>query len=378
VLSLAQIYVDTDQVDKAVALLEDPKVGPLTLTRNEHAAAQNRLFVEETYKTALKAYIGSLASASDSAAVVEKAKNVMDALKAAVAVDADGQKRLVAIYIALARELEESLAIATPEAKKGLAQGFETFLRRVGEESTELNVLNWVAETFYSLGTGFDTGQGALSAEAKKHFQSAQAAYERILKHGKDDPEWLPDAMQLQVRMRLGMTLRRLGEYEKAIGQFEGILTDKRSTLNVQVEAARTYQEWGAASGDTKMFVQAMMGGNKDKEGKNIIWGWGRLSQLTARYPQGHPFRDTFHESRYNLAWARYQYASAQKSKEDREKYWTMAKNDIVVTKKLYSDMGGEKWIPQYDRLLKNIQRSLGEKQLGLAAIDAPASSGGG
>jgi hypothetical protein len=40
--------------------------------------------------------------------------------------------------------------------------------------------------------------------------------------------------------------------------------------------------------------------------------------------------------------------------------------------------MGGEKWIPQYDRLLKNIQRSLGEKQLGLAAIDTPASSGGG
>src|SRR5205823_9323334 len=70
VLSLAQIYVDTSEAEKAVALLEDPKIGVLTLVKNNDSAATDEGVPEETYKTALRAYISSLAGKANAAATI--------------------------------------------------------------------------------------------------------------------------------------------------------------------------------------------------------------------------------------------------------------------------------------------------------------------
>ena len=134
--------------------------------QSRRAARQG--FAGETYKSALRAYISSLAGAADADATVKKATEVMAAMKEAIPPD-----QLIVIYVSLARDLEQQMKLATPEAKKALSKGFETFLKQIRSATTEFSVLNWVAETFCGIAAGFDTtvqGKPVLTAEAKKYY----------------------------------------------------------------------------------------------------------------------------------------------------------------------------------------------------------------
>jgi tetratricopeptide (TPR) repeat protein len=372
VLSLGQIYVDTDQADKAIALLEDEKVGALTLVNGKHAATSKEGFAAETYKTALRAYIASLATAQNSDTVIAKAKGVMEALKTTVGTTPEEQQKLIAIYISLARDLKQQMdLIEKPDAKKALSKGFETFLDQVGLGATEQNVLNWVAETFYGMGESFDTGGGTLTPEAKKYYTKAADTYDRILTQVKT---FNPPDFKIQVQMRLAMARRKIGLFNEAINVFTEILTANNMMLNVQVEAAKTYQEYAdsQADGFNLLYDRAMKGAKPDAAGKNIIWGWGRLAQTTARYPQ---YRDTFHESRYNLALCRHNMAKRQPSKDESKKLMEFAERDIDMTQSLYPEMGGETWVPAYNDLMKKVQQALGKTPTGLKPIVKPVST---
>ena len=381
VLSLAQIYVDTNEAQKAVALLEDPKIGLLTLVKNNDPTTQREGFPEETFKTALRAYISSLAAGADAAATVEKAKGVMASLKEYMG--PDGQPKLVAIYVSLARDLQRQMEIAEPEVKKGLGLGFENFLSQVAADATELNVLNWVAETYYGMGESFTDGK-QLSADASKYFAKAAETYRKILEKGKTDTKFLSGPMTTQIRMQLAKTERSTGRYKEAMDIFEMILKESPTILPVQIEAARTYQDWGGFKGLEENYMRAIMGGRPDKDnlnpaktGRNIIWGWGEIAAKTAGNAT---FKDQFHEARYNLALCRYNYALAQKDATKKQSTLNMAKRDIAIIAGFYPDLGGDKWRAQYDSLLKTVQRALGERPLGLQGLKntAPASTAGG
>jgi hypothetical protein len=53
-LWLAQIYIETSEPKRAVELLEDPKIGPMTLLKEKHPITQGD--PAEIYKTARRAY----------------------------------------------------------------------------------------------------------------------------------------------------------------------------------------------------------------------------------------------------------------------------------------------------------------------------------
>ncbi|MEQ8787474.1 MAG: hypothetical protein RIC55_14315 [Pirellulaceae bacterium] len=385
-LSLAQIYVDTNQAEKAIEMCEAPKIGVLTLVRAKHASTQASGYATEAYTVALRAYVSSLATSSDSDKTIEQARGVMTELKAAIGGGADGEARLVGIYMNLAGRLKEQIANADPTSKQALSKGFETFLRQLGSESSELNVLNMVAESFFSLGEALDTRGGAgasraLPADAKKYYEEAIKMYEKILAKGDADSSWLPDNIRNQVQFRIATAKRALGDFQEALAMYKAILEANNLMLNVQVEAARTYQEWADqrsdAAGKSTLYVRAMQGNYQDTRpmvggkknpnvNKNTVWGWGRLAKETQRYPQ---FRDMFHEGRYNLALCRLRYALQKSEKADRIKYTEMAKGDIDMTYNLYPDLGGEVWTKKYDALVKEIQKELGESPIGLAAF---------
>ena len=61
---MAQICVETGQPDKAIAWLEHPKFGPLTLVKADSPVAAREGFATETYKIALRAYIAVSRSSS--------------------------------------------------------------------------------------------------------------------------------------------------------------------------------------------------------------------------------------------------------------------------------------------------------------------------
>ena len=196
VLSLAQIYVDTNEPAKAVTLLEDPKIGVLTLVKNNDEAVNKPGFPEETYKTALRAYISSLAGGgTDAAATVTKAEGIMESLKEQMGKTPEGQAKLVAIYVSLARDLQRQMEIADPAVKTALGKGFETFLKQVAADATELNMLNWVAETYRGMGESFgahirNVPQDSLEA-AKSYYGQAADTYQKILDMGAKTPGFL-------------------------------------------------------------------------------------------------------------------------------------------------------------------------------------------
>jgi tetratricopeptide (TPR) repeat protein len=378
-LSLAQIYVDTNQTEKAIALCESPDIGVLTMVRAKNPATQTAGYTAEAYTVGLRAYVSSLATSSDPDKTIEKARGVMGELKAAIGGGADGEARLVGIYMSLANKLKEQIANADESTKQTLSKGVNTFLRQVGSETSELNVLNFVAESFFKLGE--ELKERGLADEAKSYYEEAIKTYEKILAKGDDDPSWLPDPIRNQVQFRIATAKRSLGDFKDTLAMYRAILEANNLMLNVQVEAARTYQEWADVLSDPKakmtLYVRAMQGSYKDERPKigdkknpnvnrNTVWGWGRLARETQRYEK---FRNVFHEARYNLALCRFHYALQQSDKSERIKYLEMAKRDIEMTYSLYPELGGEEFFKKSDALVKEIQKELGENPIGLAAF---------
>jgi hypothetical protein len=374
VLSLAQIYIDTNEPAKAVTLLEDPKIGTVTLVRKNDPSTQREGFQEETYKTMLRAYISSLGVAGTKAdETIQKAREVMEALNQMVSTDEKGQAKLIGIYVSLAKDLQKQMELAETSAKVPLGKGFEAFLGTVGNESKDLKVLNWVAETYRGMGESFGPATKGINPEAARYFGEAIKTYQRVIDMGKSNPAFLTPAMATSLKLQTARTLRAMGKYKEAMDLFDEILKGQNMLLQVQIEAARTYQDWGALPGKgmEENYQRAIFGARevadpKTKQKKNNIWGWAQLSKMVASNAQ---FRDIFHEARFNLALCRYNYAKALPAGTKKTEQFNYAKRDIAVMYGFYPDLGGDKWRAQYDNLLKNIQIALKEEAKGLAAL---------
>jgi len=357
-LSLAQIQIGAGEPKKALELLEDPKIGALTLVQNNHPVTNRERFREETYKAALRACVGS--------EELEKAEGVMTALEQLIQQggDSGAGEKLTRIYISLGRELQKQLERLRNENKTAQLQkvssAFEMFLDRIRSrpQGNTFNSLNWVAVTFFNLGEGFDLGGNGTSPEAESYYTKAAETYRDILaKCEKKELEFQPGAI-ISVKIRLATCLRQLGQRKAARDLLIEILKERNTMIDAQIEAALTYQDWGEVN--PTAYMLAIRGSEKHKE----IWGWGGIANRVARSPQ---HRAVFHKARYNLALCRYKLA-AGKSGEQRKALLEQAKKDILIVQRLYPEMGGKQWYPQYDDLLKKVQRLLGESPLGLKA----------
>ena len=373
VLSLAQICVDTSEPGKAVELLEDTKIGPLTLVEKNDPAAVDDVVAEETYKTALRAYISSLGAGSDAKATIGKARKIMEALKKRAGDNSQGPQRLVGVYVALARDLQRQMEIAEAVTKKTLGEGFETFLTEVAADATELNVMNWVGDTYLGMGEAFGGGAKAVTPQAKGYFVNAIETYQKILEKGKSDQDFLPPQMAAAVQIKLARAKKGTGDYIAAMNILEQILKATPTMLPAQIEAARIYQEWGGmGKGQHENYVRAIVGARPDKakNNRNTIWGWGEIARMTANNAQ---FKEQFYDARYNLALCRYQFAVAQDNAEKKKEQLQRAKSDIALTAGLYPELGGDEKKKQFDGLLRNIQKAIGESAEGLRGLQTPA-----
>ena len=364
--TMAQIEIEDGHPDEAVKWLENPKFGPLTLVRNKSPLAAREGFAAETYKLALRAYIAVTPQE------LQKAEGVMNALDRLVqsSGDAKAADNLTAIYMSLGRELQQHLQTLRKSGKtkelQSVSKAFEAFLDRVTKRGagTSFATLNWVGETYYGLGTAFDASSPSLASQAKTYFAKATTAYEKMIEMAEKDPKYQDNPNSLTpMRLRLADCYRRAGKYEDAIKTLLVILRKQPSLINAQMQAAQTHQS--RASGDPAAYAQAIWGSNPGKDGANVIWGWSRLSKVAdANYAQ---FSETFHEARLQMAEARFRYGLAEKKDPKRAKgVLETAKKDLWYTYQLHSDLGGTETMARYDRLLKQIQKQLGEKEVGL------------
>lgn len=361
VLSLAQIQIGAGQSAEAVKWLDDPKIGPVTLVKAGDAAVRGKeQFAEDTYKAALRAYVGT--------EKLDEAEAIMDSLEKMVGAggDVEANRRLTKIYIQLGYELQEQLTRLRKENKtdelKRVLQGFELFLKKISdrEEGNNFNSLNWVAETFFGLAAGMDPGGKDPPDEAKQYYKNAATTYLKIITRAKADPSFAPPEADISIKVRLAACLRALGQCESAMKILVTILREREKRIDVQLEAARTYQDWGE---EKPGYYEKAITGGQEVGGRYLVWGWGGISTRLA--PFINKYESTFHEARYNLAVCRMKLALTQSGTEKNETL-KMAKLDITRVHQLYPTMGGPEWFEKYDTLLKTIQKLLQEKPTGL------------
>jgi cellulose synthase operon protein C len=238
--------------------------------------------------------------------------------------------------------------------------------------------LNWVGDTYRGMGESYGSSLKNLTPEAKSYFVKAAASYQKILDKGKNDPAFLPPLMATTIRIQLAKAKKSVGDYIAARDIFEAILRQTPTMLPAQIEAARLYQDWGGTGkGQEENYMRAIVGARPDasKTGRNTIWGWGEIAARTANNAQ---FKEQFYEARYTLALCRYQYALAQSDDAKRKKQLEAAKRDITITAGLYPELGGEERKKQFDNLLKNVQKALGEPTTGLRSLSEPGESPSG
>jgi tetratricopeptide (TPR) repeat protein len=372
VLALADIDVGVGQPEGALKWLEDPKIGPMTLIAAKHPATKQGDFRIDAYKVAMRAYVG--------VQQVEKAEKAMDALEALVASggDASNAEQLTRIYIALGHQLQELLERLRNENKldqaEKAARAAEIFLTRISErkEGNTFNSLSWVAETFFGLGAGFSAGAKKLPPEAERYYRKAYETFLRILARCKENPKFAPQPGAVtSVKLRMAACARAMGEYEKAIGLLVGVLLERENRVDVQFEAAQTYQEWGKVK--PACYLNAIAGGY-EKNGRYVVWGWGGISaKLASSEKTSEKARALFHQARCNLAAARFELAQTQTGQE---RAATLGKAELDITRiyRLYPDMGGPEWYDKYDQLLKKIQKARSVTAAGLKGEARPAA----
>jgi hypothetical protein len=127
--------------------------------------------------------------------------------------------------------------------------------------------------------------------------------------------------------------------------------------VDAQVEAAYTYQSWGD---DKPEYLElAIHGGNRYQE----VWGWGELARRVQ--PEAR-FREVFLEARYNLAFCRFRQAQLAAERSERSRLAQAAENDILATRRIDRDMGGQLWYDRYNDLFQRIQRLTDQPAVGL------------
>jgi hypothetical protein len=350
-LVLTKILLRLDQGDEAAKVLRHPVYGPATLV--DKFGKSDLTFTSDLYSTELQIGVQQMTDDGvDMDASLRRASETMDKLRESVQ-GKDADKKLASIYLRLARSIRDQLDTATPIKKSKLTQAFRVFLERVSQSTKDDATLQWIGQTLMELAeSSIQPGQIKADGQAAELLTDAVATFERL----SDEKKNLPI-----IAFQIGRAKRLLGEYGDAINSFASLLETKATMIDAQVEAALAYEQW-AQSLPPKFAAKSYdkaIGGAKPNNGKNVIWGWGKISQLTSRSADN---QEIFFDARYHLALSRYLWGKTTKRKDLIQR----ASGDITKVAALYPKMGGPNQRRKFDTLLKQIQKDLGEKATGL------------
>ena len=132
--------------------------------------------------------------------------------------------------------------------------------------------------------------------------------------------------------------------------------------LDAQTEAANFFQAAGERNPDKSKGKEALLIAIRGEQKSGVVfWGWGGLANKVSRQAfspsADEAIKKQFFEARLNVARCRKSLAS--KSESEKQKLLEMAKKDIVLTYKLYPELGGQVLKEQFDKLLKEIQKEI-------------------
>lgn len=362
-LSLAQIHLSEGNAEQALALLTAPG-GVLEAAAHPPQGAREN-FPQEAYKAALRCYVAM----SDT----QGARQMIDKLNRLVPAGGDARAQLTRIYLSLGVDLERQIRETTdPARRQKLLAGFETLLSEVSSsaESTTYDSLGWVASMFYSLGSAV-SAPGGQQEQARRYFQQAAAAYEKLLAM----PEAQDETTRRSLLVQWARCKRRIGTREDltaAVKTFLDLLAANPNLLEAQKEVCYTFEEWADVLKEPKFYEHAINGYWSPKSQKTLNWGWFGMANRLVGYEQ---FRSHYYEARYNVAHCRFKLALTQQGAQ-RTQTMQQALDDIRWTCNFGDrSLGGDEMRKKFDTLARRIQRELGQPQNGLQAFQQSSAS---
>jgi hypothetical protein len=396
-LSRVQIAMEDGDEARAAAVLTDPVSGPWTLFRKKNPSLQQGSLAEAALTLALRLFIQRQEFGN--------AQQAMDGLEKAAGTGQESSAKLSAMYLSMGRDLQDQLQSLgdgdnaddpkAQERARRILGGFETFLDRVAARDKKISSQMWVATTYSSLGSGQSAGRAVAAAKASEYLAKSARAYETLLAN-RDNPE--VKRFEPSIRLQLAGIYRQLGDWAKAQDQIDSILGDpaRQNSLETQLAAAEILQASAAAAagkGDAEkadtLYREAVSG----RKGAISIWGWSSLANKLARQGlsgSGEPAeraREIFFKARLQVAECLLARARLPgRDPQERGQRLETAKTAILMTRKLYPDLGGPTRSRDYERVLKAVQKEMGDEPSGFSEIDdggkqasltGPAASGG-
>jgi hypothetical protein len=363
-LIVAQHMLNEQRADEAIALLEDETWGPKTLADRQHPLLQSPELRQRVYLLAMMAYVGALAESESADVLIDKVLTTLEKVKAASGPDAKEQQQLSSTYVVLARSLQEQIESAPPQRAAELTEAFAELLERAVSSGQDLSVLSWAAQSYANLGSTMAAVQSPDAPAVQSYFAKSVATYQELLRRSDAGDFTMTVQERLILETRLAVVLREQGRYEEAINRFATILKRQPNQVYVQMEAARTLHRW-ADDGNTSAYQLAIAGDRADPQsGQNLVWGYGRTAKLIAGKAD---LRELFHDARYSLAECRFRFAMTL-SQSERLEMLQQAEQDIVLTARLYPQLGGPELKERYNSLLQQIQQSMGKRPTGLSS----------
>jgi hypothetical protein len=349
-LNLAQMENGSGHYAEAVQLLETGKHPVL----QSPTVKGNEAFGSESYRQLLRAYIGTQN--------LEAAKKAMNELEK---IESSAGRDVTPLYVALGKQFKEELdrlEKTNKEQHQVVLKSFETFLQNMlaRPDGQTFNSLAWVGETYFALGEGTDDKERAAG-----YFAQAAKAFQDVLDRAANDPQFANAQQLAAIKFRMVNCKRQAGEFEVALKLIKEILKNRANALDVQMEAARVYQDWAAAgqTDSAKLWAKAIQGVQSEKAGAVQIWGWGQIAQRLAGQIESGSKNKTYQEqhleARYNVAYCRHREALTQSKTQKKLELLQTAEQDILYTTAL-QDLDDE-WYGKFNTLYRDNKSAMGK-----------------
>ena len=357
-LFLVDVHLRYGDVKSALEQLESSAIAPLDLVKQKHPVVTNTsaaaLYRREAYQIAIKTYLAAMESGDNQEEWVRKAGGIVNAMREEMKASQDpkARARVTQIYQMIARELKENFeSIDDVNKKKRFAKTLAMFLDSIVEDSTDGRIVIWAGSTLRTVAESLQDSD--MAPESVPLFQSAAAALSKAESIGfAGEPE--EKAMLSELKRQRALAQRGSGSFEASVQQFVEILRESPNSLAVQIDAAKTLQQWGKVNGGPIRYKEAVKGAEpykdpKTKRSRNLIWGWEKLA-LATRGKEG--LRPTFNESLFHLIESRMEYGVMTKS----QKAIDSAGREIQKERKRDSTFGGSpEWKSKFDALEKRV-----------------------
>ncbi len=366
---LATIYLKSNRVAEAKAILEKADVGPLAVAKNGKVELEPRVKLESLrlqLQSIVFLWIQDTQAKLDSNTI----QGIVQEMQTIAKASTDGDKLLSDSLLILAKDLSDQVdQVKTPADRSKLADGIQLLMTQLVTVSSDISVLDWAGTTMLELAKRLEK-QSADAAAIKSLGAAAEKAYERILAVEAQTPGSIVAAKKKpeEIALKQGICKSQAGDYQAAVALFSQFLAQNKNVnnLSAQLEAAYTLHRWAKSANTAEAWKRAMLGEGKQKNGEALIWGWGLMSKKIANQNQ---VLETFFESRLRLAEARFQLGAVETDPAKRSKIVDQALSDLRTTAINFPSIKTSSWFKETDDLARRIQRDLQKDQTGLASF---------